>query len=997
MWRNRSSCGLLTGAHWLRLILSTRQHFLVPVVVLMLQLPKFLTAGEIWDGGGANSNWTTGANWNRISGFQFPPPNNGFANIVMPAVTGLVQTPIVNVPYNINSLTFSSDGGNGRFVILGVEELTIGAGGITNNDADIQSLFGSLKLSANQTWTAAAGPLQMDAVSLNGFNVTLAGAYPIDLPSVIVGTGDLTVANTYMSTVTMSGSASNTYTGETTVEQSTLVLQKSGGATAVPGELFIYSGATVRLDADEQISHACCNGVHVQGLSGLLDLNGHTETVFHLAVSSDGNVTTGTGVLKIGNSLYVTFNGTVTGNLSLGDVTALVQSDGEITTNNNLIIGEFVNGTLDINTGGDVRNGSAYIGYQSGSTGAVTVNGVGSTWTNFGFLGIGEIGTGELEVTAGGKVSNTNETVGQAGSAAALVSGPGSMWTNTSFLEVGNSGTGSLTIENSGVVTNADGFIGRGAGSKGTVVVRGTNSTWTNTGLLFVGQSGTGDLSIEAGGKVTVAGNTDVNSLSQIYVSSGTGVMTVTGGARVETLTGAIGSFDPNVTGSVATVTLDGTDASGNPSSWVSSAGLNMGLASTSEGTISILNGALMDTPYLGVGNPGQGIVTVNGSDLLGNPSRLDVGNLQIGTGSYGNGTGEVTASDGGRIDAGSVSLAHTGGAATLTITDPNSKLVQSGASTLTVGDATIGVATINVLNGGLIESGTGAIMFDSTATMLLTGTSAAGTFNANGPMTVRGSVEIGDLPTGAGGALNIHAGLTIDGGTVHLADGVLDADMIALSNGGTFDFDGGTLHVDDFQNNLTNEGGTLAPGNSAGHTDITGNYTQLGSATLGIEIGGVVPGQWDTLTVTGNAILDGTIQVALLNGFQPVLGNSFTILTTTFGNVGGEFDTKHFPLVAGVTFDVIYNPQSVVLQVIEATTLPGDFDNDLDVDGRDFLVWQKGGSPNPLSSGDLALWQGQYGTPFSATANTVPEPGTLVLLMGGVLVVGRRCVCAAR
>jgi hypothetical protein len=38
------------------------------------------------------------------------------------------------------------------------------------------------------------------------------------------------------------------------------------------------------------------------------------------------------------------------------------------------------------------------------------------------------------------------------------------------------------------------------------------------------------------------------------------------------------------------------------------------------------------------------------------------------------------------------------------------------------------------------------------------------------------------------------------------------------------------------------------------------------------------------------------------------------------------------------------------------------DFDLDGDVDGRDFLKWQRGDSPNPLSSADLALWQEQYG-----------------------------------
>ncbi len=56
---------------------------------------------------------------------------------------------------------------------------------------------------------------------------------------------------------------------------------------------------------------------------------------------------------------------------------------------------------------------------------------------------------------------------------------------------------------------------------------------------------------------------------------------------------------------------------------------------------------------------------------------------------------------------------------------------------------------------------------------------------------------------------------------------------------------------------------------------------------------------------------------------------------------------------------------------------LPGDFD--IDVDGFDFLKWQRGESPNPLSASDLADWEANYGTvaPLSATSTTVPEPST--------------------
>ena len=63
-----------------------------------------------------------------------------------------------------------------------------------------------------------------------------------------------------------------------------------------------------------------------------------------------------------------------------------------------------------------------------------------------------------------------------------------------------------------------------------------------------------------------------------------------------------------------------------------------------------------------------------------------------------------------------------------------------------------------------------------------------------------------------------------------------------------------------------------------------------------------------------------------------------------------------------------------------------GDFDDDGDIDGQDFLKWQRGESPNPLSAGDLTLWQEQYGTipPLSA-AVAIPEPTTGALILGSL------------
>lgn len=90
-----------------------------------------------------------------------------------------------------------------------------------------------------------------------------------------------------------------------------------------------------------------------------------------------------------------------------------------------------------------------------------------------------------------------------------------------------------------------------------------------------------------------------------------------------------------------------------------------------------------------------------------------------------------------------------------------------------------------------------------------------------------------------------------------------------------------------------------------------------------------------------------------------------------------------------GVTHGVIDN---VLLELVDIPTgTPGDFDGDGDVDGIDFLEWQRGNSPNPLSSGDLADWQSNYGAGAVATLAAVPEPVGLTLMLLGGLVLGLR------
>ncbi len=65
----------------------------------------------------------------------------------------------------------------------------------------------------------------------------------------------------------------------------------------------------------------------------------------------------------------------------------------------------------------------------------------------------------------------------------------------------------------------------------------------------------------------------------------------------------------------------------------------------------------------------------------------------------------------------------------------------------------------------------------------------------------------------------------------------------------------------------------------------------------------------------------------------------------------------------------------------------PGDFDFDNDVDGRDFLLWQRGDSFSPLSAGDLQDWNDHFGFSANSVAaiaaiEVVPEPNSALLFV---------------
>ncbi len=118
-----------------------------------------------------------------------------------------------------------------------------------------------------------------------------------------------------------------------------------------------------------------------------------------------------------------------------------------------------------------------------------------------------------------------------------------------------------------------------------------------------------------------------------------------------------------------------------------------------------------------------------------------------------------------------------------------------------------------------------------------------------------------------------------------------------------------------------------------------------------------------------------------------PMVGNS-DLLTLGYyvtGDHYGNFSKDDFRIsnVALSPSELGYNAKLL------PTPGLGDFNGDLVVNGADFLLWQQGGSPMPLSPGDLSTWKNTFGTTYAPGFGAglqgvnVPEPSSLVLAIG--------------
>jgi hypothetical protein len=146
----------------------------------------------------------------------------------------------------------------------------------------------------------------------------------------------------------------------------------------------------------------------------------------------------------------------------------------------------------------------------------------------------------------------------------------------------------------------------------------------------------------------------------------------------------------------------------------------------------------------------------------------------------------------------------------------------------------------------------------------------------------------------------------------------------------------------------------SLTWGNSPGVIDLMGGMNVQASAQMLFEIAGTSNSfapttgvvDYDTVLADGNVTYLGTLSVALLSGFTPVLGNSFQLIATTAGRTVTWSGTLDAPTLA-----------------------PG-------------LAWQVSVAP----STNMAGYTGQ-----SLYLTVVPTPGALALLATAGIIGARR------
>ena len=744
------------------------------------------------------------------------------------------------------------------------------------------------------------------------------------------GASNLTVGHASNGTATLNVTGDGTVssgTGSITINPTGAINIDTGGTFNANGTMTVDGGSLTRaagnFDLASGLTLTASNDAQID-FTGDYDID--AGTTFDIGSGADLTVSS---FFDIGSDLAG----------GGGDGTLIVDGLGTSVTANSNVGGHqwgWGGHTADITFRNEAQGDFGVIGLANEATaGTTAILRVESSAT---------VTTGDLVVaTAGGTTTSATIEVGtghliQTGASTLTVghATEGSAAINLNSIGDFVSGTGNITVNPTGSINLS--FFSRFE-ANGDVHLNGGSLT-TNSAITGA------DFILAAGRTLTASNNAQIDFVgtSSYRINQGTTFLIESGADMTKFGILGIGGFLAPGPGGDGTLTVDGAGTS-------VTAGQTIVGVDGFTGDVTVRNDATGDFNDVQLANLGDD---------------FSIGKINVET------SATVTTEN--------LSLAAGGGntMGTLNVVGTGSTLSQNGASTLTMGHATEGTATLNVTGDGTFNSGTGAISVNSTGTINIGTGATGGTFNSDGPMTVDG--------------------------TVNLLDGALNAGTITLNGGGAFNFTGGVLSVDSFVGNLDNQGGTLAPGGSPGITNVTGDYTNQSAATVQIEIdspGGLPGTDFDRVNITAAANLDGALFADV--GYVPAHQDSVQVMT--FASRSGVFSAVTDSGLAG---NLVMAPFYTATDLTLSAELLGDASGDGSVGPEDYTLWADAfGIAEPsYDDGDLSrngvvgpedytIWADNFGLIAAAPGDSpaaVPEPSSLALLMiAAVVIAGPR------
>lgn len=721
-----------------------------------------LGAAQTWNGGTGglviNGNVSNGGRLLTLSGTTVINGNISGAGGITKSGAGIASLTGSNSYTGVSTLS----GGTlqiGNNSALGTGGLTLN-GGIIQGDGTSRTLSNSITLATNSTVSGTSSLTFTGRLTESGGNRTLT----VDTSTMATfsggillsdskkartmtfsGIGNATVASVISNgnsarngsiikagngTLTLSGSGANTFVGTTTVNAGTLILGKTFG-NAIPGNLTIGDGTgidTVQLQASEQIVNS---SVVTLNSSGVLDLNGNSETIARI---------TGSGSITFGNGGSLLFGATG----SSWTLAAVMSGAGGFVKNGT--------GTLTL-SGASMFSGTSILNAGTITLGIANafsansnlkINGNASTLN----LAAYNTSLGDLEMT-GGKIQATTGRLNLYGDVTAISTGG---VTPAISCNITLAGDILFTVNIGGAASD----LTLSAPVSGT----GYGITKAGTGILRLTATNTytGTTTINAG-TLQIAGGSAIadNNLVVLANQAGATFDLANSSETIGGLSGG-GSLGGNVILGTGTLTLGGNSSSTTFAGSIAGTG---GLVKTGTGILTLAG----NNTYTGSTMINAGILRVSGGHVLPDTSSVTLSNT----------TGVTLDLNGSSESVGNLS----GGG------------ILGGNVTLGGGILTTGLANGNVTYSGVI-SGNGSVLKSGTGTWTLNATHTfSGTFDSHNGITLLTGTA-GSITGASSVIIDTGATLTLDNSIGGNSNRIADSTPVTLQ-GGTFKLISGT------------------------------------------------------------------------------------------------------------------------------------------------------------------------------------------------------------